>query len=339
MNGPGKVTDAGNSLDLLRLVAASMVLYSHQHVLLGHPETSFLGWSSFGGAGVSIFFFLSGFLIWSSWVRDPHGWRFFQRRALRIFPALWALVLLTVLVLGPAISVLPLDEYGSSSATWRYLSTALLLVRFGLPGVFEGNPYPNAVNGSLWTLPVEFFCYVLVAVLGLVFRRSNGLGLTLGMTFALCGAAFGVPLLGERFLAHFEMIAFFWWGAVYAQMRGDRGGSSHPWWVTIVILMALMFFWLSSPRGTERTALLLFATGMVVVAQVWQGGAGLTKPLGDLSYGMYIFAFPVQQVVVLMGRKHNWSFEIYLVLSFALTMLLAWMSWHLVEKRALRFKP
>ena len=337
--GLGKTASAGNSLDLLRLGAAGMVLYSHQHVLLGHPETNFMGWTSFGGAGVSVFFFLSGSLIWSSWVRDPDGWRFFQRRALRIFPALWVLVLLTVLVLGPAISVLPLGEYGSSAATWRYLSTAILLVRYGLPGVFEDNPYPDAVNGSLWTLPVEFFCYVLLAVLGLVFRHANWRGLMLGMALALSGAAFGVPLLGQRFLAHFEMVAFFWWGAVYAFVRGDPAWTKHQWRVSAAVLLALLIFWVSSPRGMERTALLLFAAGLVAVAQVWQGGARLTKPLGDLSYGMYIFAFPVQQAVVSMGQSYGWSFEFHLALSFGLTMLLAWLSWHLVEKRALRFKP
>lgn len=82
-----------NSLDLLRLVAATLVLFSHQYALLGQPEPSFFGWTSFGGARVTIFFFLSGVLVWSSWARDPDRWLLFVRRALRIFPALWVVVL------------------------------------------------------------------------------------------------------------------------------------------------------------------------------------------------------------------------------------------------------
>jgi len=339
VTGLGKTAIAGNSLDLLRLGAASMVLYSHQHVLLGHPDANFMGWSTFGGAGVSVFFFLSGFLIWTSWVRDPDGPRFFRRRALRIFPALWVLVLFTILVFGPAMSTLPIEEYLTSADTWRYLSTAILLVRYGLPGVFEDNPYAYAVNGSLWTLPVEFVCYVLVAVLGLVFRPATWRALVAGMALALCGAGFGAPLFGERFLAHFEMVAFFWWGAVYAFLRHNQGWPAQNWSVAAAILLALLIFWFSSPRGMERTALLVFAASAVFMAQIWQGGAPLTKRLGDLSYGMYIFAFPVQQTVVSMGRSHGWSFEVYLALSFALTALLAWISWHLVEKKALRLKP
>ena len=148
-----------NSLDLLRLVAATLVLYSHQHVLTGLAEPSFFGWNTFGGAGVTIFFFLSGLLVWSSWERDPDARRFFMRRSLRIFPALWVVVLASVFLLGPALSSLSVPEYFSASATWRYLSTAILVVHNFLPGVFIDNPYPLAVNGSLWTLPVEFLCY------------------------------------------------------------------------------------------------------------------------------------------------------------------------------------
>ncbi len=331
--------ETANSLDLLRLAAASMVLYSHQHVLLGYPETNFLGLSSYGGAGVSVFFFLSGFLVWSSWTRDPQAIRFFKRRALRIFPALWVLTFFTVLVFGPAMSVLPLQGYLESAETWRYMSTAILLVRYSLPGVFENNPYPHAVNGSLWTLPLEFLCYLMVATVGVIFRRSAGWGLFIGMGLALGGAVFGVALLGERFLAHFEMVAFFWWGAVYAFVRNQKNPPTRPLVTASSVLLTLWVFWGAGPRGMERTALLFFAMGLVYLAQEWSGGARLTSRWGDLSYGMYIFAFPVQQALVLAGKSYSWSFEVYLAMSFGLTLVLSWLSWHFVEKRALRLKP
>ena len=247
-----------NSFDLLRLCAAALVLYSHQHALLGLAELELLGWTTFGGVGVSIFFFLSGLLVWSSWARDPDLKRFFIRRSLRIFPALWFVVLVTVLVLGPIFSNLTAADYFASFEAWRYLSTALLVVWRGLPGVFADNPFPLAVNGSLWTLPVEFLCYVSVALVGSI-----------------------------------------------SLVRRDG----------------------------------LMALSLVLVAQRVPWGSWVTDRLGDLSYGMYIFAFPVQQIVVELGRNRGWTFATHLSLSFVATSVLVYLSWHVLEKRALLFKP
>lgn len=329
-----------NSLDALRLVAASLVLYSHQHVLWGSSDPSFLGLSSFGGAGVSIFFFLSGSLVWSSWRRDPHPGRFFRRRSLRIFPALWVLVLLSVFCLGPALTRLPLQEYFGSMLTWRYLTTAMLLVRYELPGVFVDNIYPVVVNGSLWTLPVEFLCYTLVAGLGWMFRASAPRAVVAGMALALLGSVGGSIQFGPRFVMHFEMAAFFWWGVVYQHLRDQPLRLSRDRWPTVLgVVLGLLIFCLGSTRGVERTALLLFAAGCVAVAQHWQGAARLTQRFGDLSYGLYIFAFPVQQSLAQFGREQGWGFAESLGLSMGVTAVLAWASWHLIEKWALRFKP
>ena len=103
-------------------------------------------------------------LVWSSWERDSDLKRFFMRRSLRIFPVLWVLVFWAIFLLGPVFSTLRLTDYFAASETWRYLSMALLLPRHALPGVFADNPFPLAVNGSLWTLPVEFLCSITVAV-------------------------------------------------------------------------------------------------------------------------------------------------------------------------------
>lgn len=326
-----------NSLDLLRLVAASLVLFSHQHALLGVEEPLFLGWTSFGGAGVSIFFFLSGFLVWSSWARDPDFWRFFIRRSLRIFPGLWLVVMLTVFVAGPWLSSLAWPDYFVSSQTWRYLSTSLLLVRQSLPGVFANNPYPLAVNGSLWTLPVEFLCYVSVAVMGCLGLARLRWLLVLGLGAAVLAAFVGPWVLGARFTPHFEMVAFFWWGVWYGYLGSAKTRSRWPLLGSGAV--ALLVFLMLGARGVDRTAMLLFAAAMVVLALKTPIGARLTDRLGDLSYGMYIFAFPVQQVIVQMGLGRGWTMPVQLGMSFCVTAGLAYVSWHLVEKRALRFKP
>lgn len=326
-----------NSFDLLRFFAAALVLYSHQHVLLGRVEPDVFGWTTFGGLGVSIFFFLSGFLVWSSWARDPDIRRFFVRRSLRIFPALWFVVLFSVLVLGPLLSRLAVPEYFASHETWRYLSALGLVIRLGLPGVFVDNPYPAALNGSLWTLPVEFLCYVTVALIGttgLVWRNWI-MALSLGLT--VIAAAFGALLLGSRFVSHLEMVSIFWWGVMYGYVRARPASEVREW--ALVISIALLAFLLLGGRGSERTGVLILAAALVVAAQHLPWGARLTDRLGDLSYGMYIFAFPVQQIVVELGRDRGWSFTTHLGLSFLVTSVLAYVSWHALERPALRFKP
>lgn len=326
-----------NSFDLLRLFAAALVLYSHQHALLGLAEPDVFGWTSFGGLGVSIFFFLSGLLVWSSWVRDPDLKRFFVRRTLRILPALWFVVLFSILILGPALSTLTVADYFSSAETRRYLSTAVLIVRRGLPGVFADNPYPGAFNGSLWTLPVEFLCYVSVAVVGSMslLRRDWMLGLNLALVVLM--TTLGPQLLGSKFAPHFEMVAFFWWGVLYGFVS-ERPKSEVTGWAVFLGAVLLIFMWVG-PHSLQRTGVLFLASALVLGAQRVSWGSYLTDPVGDLSYGMYIFAFPVQQILVLSGRHHGWSFGMYVSLSFLITGVLAYVSWHALEKQALVFKP
>ena len=330
-----------NSLDLLRLVAAALVLYSHQHVLLGLDEPTFFGWTTVGGLGVSVFFFLSGFLVWSSWVRDPDLYRFFLRRALRIFPGLWLLVVLTIFVLGPLLSDVSLSAYFGDTQTWRYLSNAWLLTRYTLTGVFTDNPYPAIVNGSLWTLPIEFFCYATLAVVGIWLRRFarwSVLWMLLAMSVAVAAAWLGPLQWGVRLTTHFEMVACFWWGVGYAAwtlIKDDAQKRKLFLWMALLLVTTVGL----GSRGVERTAVLLCAASLVVMALHTNVGARLTDKLGDLSYGMYIFAFPVQQLLVFWGRNQEWSLELHLFLSLFLTSALAYISWHGLEKQALRLKP
>lgn len=327
-----------NSLDLLRLMAASMVLYSHQYALLGLTEPSFLGWNTFGGVGVTIFFFMSGFLVWGSWQRDSHVVRFIFRRSLRIFPGLWAVCLLSVFVFGPLLSTLSARDYFESNITWTYLKNAVLVTRYTLPGLFPDNAMPFIVNGSLWTLPVEFICYITVAITGfgtLILRSSKGVIVALCVLLAVLLAQYGVRVTGVGYEPYFEMFAVFWWGVYYARYLQDSPNSHE----ILIVSTALLVFAFLGDRGTERLALLVFATGIVHIARNVAIGATLTARLGDISYGVYIFAFPVQQLVVYWSKLGQWPFSVCLGASLFLTLGLAYLSWHWVEKPALRIKP
>lgn len=118
---------------------------------------------------MAIFFVLSGYLVSISLERSPNLFEFARRRALRIYPALLTICLLTVLLLGPLMTTLPLADYWKNGMTWDYLKSAgAFRIKFPLPGVFADNPAPNAINGSLWSLPYELSCYIVLALLSLV---------------------------------------------------------------------------------------------------------------------------------------------------------------------------
>ena len=328
---------ARNAIDLLRLLAAWAVLYSHQYALLGFPEPALWGLYSWGEVGIGIFFFLSGVLVWRSWCRDPHPGRYFARRSLRIFPGLWVLVLLTIGVLGPVLTSLPWQEYWASGETWHYLQTLVLFNPKGLPGVFDANPYAVAVNGSLWSLKVEFFAYILVAIVGAWSRGRFALGAALLALLAV------LPLAGYAFwtghtIAHLEVLALFGLGALAGQwVNSWQKGQARSLLVSVLSGMALLVY-LSAPLdGWGHVGLLLIVGVPVVLAFSITWGHRLTSRLGDVSYGIYIYAFPVQQTLAHLVPQ--WSFGAHLAAATACTLALATLSWHGVEKLALRFKP
>ena len=150
-------------------------------------------------------------------------------------------------------------------------------------------------------------------------------------------ASYGPPVIGTFYTPHLEMVAMFWWGALYGfclKARPKRVGLA-----VVLAAMAFIGFAALGPRGFERAAMLLLAALLVHQARNVAAGARLTDPLGDLSYGVYIFAFPVQQLGAHYGRGLGWSFNTQLLVSMLVTLGLAYLSWHGVEKRALRFKP
>jgi peptidoglycan/LPS O-acetylase OafA/YrhL len=165
-------------MDVLRLAAATLVIVAHSYNLTNHAEPlRRFGGPDFGDIAVAVFFAISGFLVTASWISDSRLRSFVMRRALRILPGLWVVLLLTVAV-GVIVTTLRLTTYLTSLDTWRYpLERGVVYsTRSSLPGVFTTNPYGAAVNGSLWTLPVEVTAYVatlLLGVTGVLARRRE----------------------------------------------------------------------------------------------------------------------------------------------------------------------
>ncbi|MBD3842255.1 MAG: acyltransferase [Campylobacterales bacterium] len=176
-----------NHFNFIRLFAAFLVFYGHATILWGNGA---VGTVLNHELGVFIFFAISGYLISMSWDKDPSIKRFFIRRALRIFPALIIVTLVCVFILGPIMTTWELKEYFTSQYIVLYLKNIFLYISYYLPGVFEHNPVPNAVNGSLWSLPVEFFMYIVVAVFGVIGNYKKYLALGLFLLNPLNKAAF-----------------------------------------------------------------------------------------------------------------------------------------------------
>ena len=161
-----------NNLNLLRLVAAYAVLISHAWPIVHGPGTeeplkAATGYT-LGTIAVMVFFGLSGFLITASWQRSPAPWRFLARRAQRLLPGLWVVLLLSAAVMGPLVGTMPLSDYLSDPGFWKFLlrNALVLPIEPELPGVFVDNPYPAAA-GSIWTLHYEALCYAGVMAAGL----------------------------------------------------------------------------------------------------------------------------------------------------------------------------
>lgn len=155
-----------NNFEFIRISAALAVLFSHHYALSKLWEPGLSSVISLGGIAVMIFFSISGFLVTQSWLSDRNAFRFCLRRALRIWPALIVVVIIAALVLGPAVTTLTINDYLIHGATWDYFQALIMRIHFVLPGVFNDNPGGASVNGSLWTIPYEVRCYIVMAIIG-----------------------------------------------------------------------------------------------------------------------------------------------------------------------------
>lgn len=339
-----------NNFDVLRLLGATLVLASHSFVVTGAAEPRIGHWP-LGTFGVEVFFAISGFLIAASWLRRPNLRGFVVRRGLRILPALAVTVVLCALVVGPLVTDVSLSAYFTSSATLGYVVDNLVSIATGgfghqialeLPGVFTSHP-DHAVNVSLWTLPIEVRAYGVIAALGLIGLLRKAVAPVAIAFFALSIAPIGVtdlPLVGapldflrgaDGLAAH--LTALFFVSAAFYRYR-DR--VPLRWDFALATLVALI---VSLGTAAERPLLLLAVPYLVLCAAYLSSGGlrRLARP-GDVSYGIYLFAFPVQQIIYELWGGSGPSPLTLALIAFPVAYLLALASWHGVEQRALALK-
>jgi peptidoglycan/LPS O-acetylase OafA/YrhL len=327
-----------NNFDFMRFFAASAVVLGHCYWLSGlgavEPVRLFTGSMDTADIAVNLFFVMSGFLIAASWIHSRSSLDFAAKRALRIFPALTVSTLFTALIVGPLATELSLSDYLLNSQTVRYLSNAALITQFDLPGVFTSNPFPDTVNGSVWTLPYEALMYMALLMLGLLklFGRIAILAVPMALIFIHFHLAPNLGLESDILRKTTRLGMFFFLGSALYLYR-----KMLPWnWQVALVLLLLSLL----SAKTE----LWFYVHVLTLPYLTIYLAHLKIPrlsrfgrYGDFSYGIYIFSFPVQQLLM------HWfypqlSLAAFMALSLATSIAIAALSWHLIESPALRLK-
>ena len=329
-----------NSFDFLRLLGALLVFFSHQFALQGRAEPMFLDLTTLGGLGVTIFFTISGYLITISWLRDPHLPRYTSKRLLRIMPGLIVAVAFCALFLGPLLSSLSVGDYFGHPGVRAYFWNILFYPVYALPGVFTGNPHPHAVNGSLWTLPFEFSLYFVI-LLVLAIRCSARRHFVIFFS-ALFMGIFGIYIFSfnsSPVVLYGNDLRFFLLLSPYFFMGSFVASCKLEWMLNIkfAFIMLCLLFLMS---GVSLKFLSLIAMPYIILSIGLANIPVLGKSgrFGDFSYGLYIYAFPMQQLAIhLLGSAAN---QVALFLAaFLPTLVCACVSWHYIEKPMLALKP
>jgi len=336
---------ASNNFDFVRLFAASLVVVQHSFDLLGYYDAEPLrhathGNLSLGTLGVYLFFVMSGYLITQSMFQSRDYKTYFAKRTLRIFPALILDILIAVLLFGTLSTTLPLREYFSDPLTLQYLANiSLYHLSYNLPGVFADHHY-TAVNGSMWTLCYEFTCYLLVALLfaaGLLKRRALYLCAYAGLLAAWVLWLQKLPSLSSPSLSlnstHLIILSlYFGAGALYYLYR-DRVRYHSALACALFIILALSLF-----TGRGLGVVPFVAIPYILLTFVLKPIRGISRVgrFGDFSYGTYIYSFPLQQMIIQFTAPRSVAWM--MLLSFALTIPFAALSWFVVERPALRLK-
>ncbi|QIL78848.1 acyltransferase [Diaphorobacter sp. HDW4A] len=324
------------------------VLFSHgsylYHLQMPIP---FMG-HSLGSAAVCVFFVISGYLIAQSWERSVGWLDFAAKRVGRIYPGLICVTVFSIAVIGALMTTWPQTAYWASPVTWsNFLNNAAGLATVQvLPGVFENNPFARAVNGSLWTIRYELAMYLLLALVSLTLIRwwrwaYVAMALTLvsiwllatGLDWPDAPAAASQWFKELWSLRQFTSLGvYFFVGSAWARARWRV-----HWWHGLLGAVALVaarwstdFLWVQTGVWIGLSCLSMYLA--------FAGAACIRgRPRADLSYGTYIYAFPIQQGVTQISLVQGWSLEVCVALSLVLTLVLAALSWFCIEKPALEW--
>ena len=326
----------------IRMIGALLVIYGHSSPLVGSGDLFPPEWPLQPDEAVLMgFFAMSGFQITESWIRDPHPLRFAAKRVLRLWPPMLTVSVGMALIVGPLVTTLSVGEYFAAHGTWAYIvnNTGLLTLNHHLPGVFTGNPWPGAVNGALWTLPMELLAYAGLYALLLVGAAKQRLRWL--AVLALCaivvwdryleqdpgaesaGSLLSVPV--ESLVAFLVAFAF---GVVLNLYRMPLSVLAAGAGVAVLGAM---------PNSIAASFLMAFVVSYAVVVAGHFWPARLTVPghWVNGSYGVYVWGFPVQQLLAMAGVGNQY---VMVLCAAPIAYVLGTLSWMFVEEPVMRLR-
>lgn len=334
-----------NNFDFLRLLFAFFVIITHSYSLSGLKECDILcqitpNHINLSYIGVRGFFIISGYLIFQSVMRSKGLIDYYWKRLLRLIPGLFVVLLLTVL--------LAQFIYHGSIPYWHnrhvlmYLPNNLTLFKtqMSFEGIFETNPTPNTINGSLWTLVYEFSFYIILSLF--IFTKNNKLKTTLLLLvlylffnitilfFSKDVSGYGIHAIDVNNFT--KLGSFFIGGSILASIDIDRYGNKNKvFFVSLFLLILTVVLNKFSYFQFLLLPVVIIIGGLKATPYL----SNVNKALGDLSYGLYIYSFVIQQTLMYFFKLDQITLFLY---SLVLSVSFAYLSWHFVEKRALRLK-
>jgi peptidoglycan/LPS O-acetylase OafA/YrhL len=332
-----------NNFDFFRLIFAIFVLISHSYILSGDKGTDWLsqitnGQTELSYIGVRGFFIISGFLIYQSLLRSRSLYEYYWKRLLRIYPALIVMLLISVITCsffyrGEIVS------YIRDAGRYFFNNLTLYKVEYRIGNVFEKNPYSYAVNGSLWTLSYEFSLYMIISILFFTrkIKMFNTIALSIVFICCIVASLFLKERLDKTFFIlnaglFFELGCFFLAGSLLAALNfKDNQISNLLIIISLPVLVASLYFDFFYIAKYFALPLIVIGLGLKSTSII----KNTSQKVGDISYGIYIYGFFIQQVLM---YRFNFNYLELMLYSLALVIIFASLSWHLVEKRALRLK-
>lgn len=334
-----------NNFDFLRLVFAIFVIISHSYPLSGIKPCDWLcdlteGKVQFSYIGVKGFFIISGYLIFQSLSRSKNWMDYFWKRFLRLFPALLIVLLLTI-ILAPIVYERNGNYLENKSIySYVYKNLSLFRLQYGIPGVFERNIYGSAINGSLWTICYEFTMYVVLSCL-IIFKANkkflNAMFLIFYSTFFIYfffyknNFSFNFYNLESSLLA--ELGLFFLGGSLLALLNFNRFK-----FIKISIVISGLLILLSELFINDPFIFRIFLWPVLIIGFGTQSTKyinSIGQKIGDLSYGIYIYGFPIQQTLMYYFK---WEALELMFLSIPISMFFGYLSWNLIEVKILKYK-
>ena len=331
-----------NNFRIIRLIAAIMVITGHMFVLIGCAPPIMM-WNSIHSLGVAFFCVIGGYLITLGWLRRPDFKQYLVKRIFRIFPALIACVLFVIFMIGPLVTELSIKEYFSNSLTWRYLLNCVLYINYVLPGVFENNIYGSAVNGSLWFLPVQFLMYLLIPVyVGIGNRISVKAQKTYYIITTLFVIAFRciwTTWFDDTLFVFYGMsfsqimrycIPYYFVGCLFAVCKLEN----------ILNLQIAVVAIIGSAMCSFLPAFFSHCLESILIPYVVLSLALTEKPVFataakiDISYGMFLFSFIIQQTLIQIFILRDWDLNVWLliILSVFISLIMGTLTERFIEQ-------